>query len=84
MLTKEEHILYWNTSSNDDWVTVEALFENKRYVHCLFFAHLAFEKLCKANWVRCNEENTPPRTHNLIKLLEKTDVELKEADVVFL
>jgi HEPN domain-containing protein len=84
MLTKAEHIEYWKTSSNDDWLTVESLFSSKRYVHCLFFAHLALEKLCKANWVRCNIENTPPRTHNLIKLLEQTDVTLADIDVIFL
>lgn len=65
-------------------MTVEALFDNKRYVHCLFFAHLVLEKLCKANWVRCNEENTPPRTHNLIKLIQQTDLEMEEADLIFL
>lgn len=38
----------------------------------LFFAHLVIEKICKALWIKHNEGNVPPRTHNLIYLLSTT------------
>ena len=70
MMTKQQYIDYWIDTSKNDWVTVEALFTTKRYLHCLFWAHLALEKLAKAHWVKNHEENTPPKIHNLI-LLDK-------------
>lgn len=42
----------------------------------LFFAHLVVEKICKALWIKYNEGNVPPRTHNLIHLLSTTPIEL--------
>ncbi|MBK8510761.1 MAG: HEPN domain-containing protein [Saprospiraceae bacterium] len=71
-------------SAIDDWQTVLTLFENQRYVHSLFFAHLSMEKLLKANWVRCQLENIPPKTHNLVKLLYDTDFDLIHEDINFM
>ena len=42
----------------------------------LFFAHLVIEKICKVLWIKHNEGNVPPRTHNLIHLLSTTPIEL--------
>jgi HEPN domain-containing protein len=42
----------------------------------LFFAHLVIEKICKALWIKHNEENVPPRTHNLIHILSTTLLDL--------
>ncbi len=52
MMTKQEHIQYWINSSEEDWKSVLSLFQSGRNVHCLFFAHLTLEKLCKAIWVK--------------------------------
>jgi HEPN domain-containing protein len=71
MMTKTEHIEYWIRSSEEDWETVTSLFTTKRYIHSLFFAHLALEKLCKALWVKSNESNIPPKIHNLVRLLQE-------------
>lgn len=84
MLTKKGHITYWQTSSEDDWRTVQWLFEGKRYLHSLFFAHLTLEKLCKAIWVKQNADNFPPKIHHLMKILQQTDVALLEEQIVFL
>ncbi|MBI5324229.1 MAG: HEPN domain-containing protein [Ignavibacteriae bacterium] len=84
MMTKQEHIQYWINSSEEDWKTVLSLFQSGRYVHCLFFAHLTLEKLCKAIWVKSNEDNFPPKTHNLIKLLNETNQNFIEEDLAFL
>ena len=83
-MTKEDHIKYWTSSSEKDWEVMNDLFQLKRYVHCLFFAHLVLEKLCKAHWVKDNESNYPPRIHNLVKIISQTKNQLPEADIIFL
>jgi AbiV family abortive infection protein len=78
MKTKKQHIDYWVDQSGDDWETAQILFKNKKYLHALFWSHLVLEKLCKALWIAHNTENTPPRTHNLIYLLSKTNLNTTE------
>jgi HEPN domain-containing protein len=51
MMTKQEHIDYWVNTAAEDWDTVEVLFNGKKYLHALFWAHLVLEKLAKAHWV---------------------------------
>ena len=83
-MTKEDHIKYWINGSEKDWEVMNDLFQLKRYVHCLFFAHLVLEKLCKAHWVKDNESNYPPHIHNLVKIISQTKNQLPEGDMTFL
>ena len=83
-MAKEQHIAYWLKSSEEDELTMWALFESGRYTHSLFFGHLYIEKLCKALWIKNNNGNTPPFIHNLLKLLNGIDSGLSEADILFL
>ena len=53
------------------------LFEKKDYTWALFVGHLIIEKLLKAYYVK-NVDNTPPFIHNLLKLAEKSKIELSE------
>lgn len=76
--TKNEHIEYWIAQANDDWNAVNTLFNGRNYLQSLFFAHLVIEKLCKALWIKHNEENVPPRTHNLIHLLSTIPIQLSD------
>jgi HEPN domain-containing protein len=78
MKTKGEYIDYWVEQANDDWTAVNTLFGGKNYLQSLFFAHLVIEKLCKSVWIKYNEENVPPRTHNLIHLLSATPIQLTD------
>jgi HEPN domain-containing protein len=78
MKTKEEHIYFWLTQAEDDWTAVGTLFKGRNYLQSLFFAHLVIEKICKALWIKHNEGNVPPRTHNLIHLISITPIELNE------
>ena len=84
MMTKQQYIDYWIETANNDWVTVDALFATKRYLHCLFWAHLVLEKLAKAHWVINHEENFPPKVHNIVWLLEESNVDLGEDVMAFL
>ena len=84
MKTKEEHIYYWMEQSKDDWDAVHILFEGKKYLQSLFFAHLVIEKLCKAAWIKNNEKNIPPKTHNLLFILSQTPFKLSDQQSEFL
>jgi HEPN domain-containing protein len=78
MMTKQDYINFWIEQSKDDWTAVDTLFKGENYLQSLFFAHLVIEKLCKSLWIKYNEENVPPRTHNLIQLLTSTPIDLSD------
>ncbi|MBI1939064.1 MAG: HEPN domain-containing protein [Ignavibacteriales bacterium] len=84
MKSKEEHIQYWLTQAEDDWEVVNTLFEGKKYLQSLFFAHLVIEKICKALWIKHNDTNVPPKTHNLNLLLSQTPLTLSDEQNEFL
>ena len=83
-MTKDEHIKYWVDTAEYDWTGAEHAFGTKNYVHSLFWAHLVLEKLAKAHWVRTHEENIPPKVHNIVWLLEQSEVDLGEETKLFL
>jgi HEPN domain-containing protein len=83
-MTKEEHIKYWLSSAEKDEDIMNYIFNGKRYVQALFFGHLFLEKICKAIWIKNHEENVPPKTHNLLKLLEGSNVGLDKDSQSFL
>jgi len=84
MLTKEQHIEHWINTAQYDWTGVEHAFGTENYLHCLFWAHLVLEKLAKALWIKNHEENIPPRTHSIVRLLELSDIDLGEDTMKFL
>lgn len=75
-MTKEEHIKYWIETSEEDWNVVDALYSSNKYLYSLFFSHLLLEKLAKALWVKHNEDNFPPKIHNIVLLLEQAEIEM--------
>ncbi len=72
----DEHIKYWLNSADHDLDTAESLFSAGKYDWCLFLGHLVLEKGLKAFYVKDNENRMPPKTHNLVKLAEKTTIPL--------
>jgi HEPN domain-containing protein len=78
MMTKCDHINFWLEQANDDWAAVGTLFVGRNYLQSLFFAHLVIEKVCKSLWIMHNQDNVPPRTHNLMQLLAATPIILGE------
>ncbi len=77
-MTKAEHIIYWKRQSIDDWETVDILCKGQKYLQALFWLHLSVEKLCKAVWIHSNEGNTPPRTHNLNRILTEAKINIPD------
>jgi HEPN domain-containing protein len=77
-MTKEEHIKYWLESARNNLESAEIIFDSGRYDWCLFIGHLALEKILKAIFVNKNDNNIPPKIHNLVRLAELSEIELNE------
>ncbi len=82
-MKKEELIKYWVDSSDNDFSTMNNLFEKKDHHWSLFIGHLVIEKLLKAYYVQ-KFGGHPSRIHNLLRLAEKSDLALSEAQKDFL
>jgi HEPN domain-containing protein len=83
-MNKEEHILYWTNQVENDFDCSLVLYQSGHYAQSLFWAHLALEKLCKAVWVKNNENNTPPLIHNLLRIVTLTNEKFTDEQLVFL
>ena len=82
-MTKDEHVKYWLNSAGHDLETAESLFASGRYDWCLFIGHLVLEKTLKALVVLNNEDNLPPKIHNLVKLAKLASVKLTMEQEIF-
>ncbi len=76
-MDKKERIDYWLNSAAHDFDVAETLFNNKKYDWCLFIGHLVIEKVLKAFYSRDTSES-PPLTHNLVRLAENTTLSLSD------
>lgn len=76
-LNKDKLIKYWIDGSDDDFETMTAMFDSKRFSWSLFIGHLMIEKLLKAYYVKARSDY-PPFIHNLLRLAEKADLVLSE------
>jgi len=83
MINIEKQIEYWTNGAKDDLDSAKILIERERLLHGLFFCHLVIEKVIKAHIVKQTRE-VAPRSHNLIFLSEKANLELNEDDELFL
>jgi len=82
-MTLEEHINYWIESADDDIESATSNFNSKRYNWCLFIGHLVLEKALKALYVQNSNNLIPPKTHNLLKLAELSNIELNREQAKF-
>jgi HEPN domain-containing protein len=83
-MTKDEHIKYWRESAQHDLESAEAIFKSGRYDWCLYVGHLTLEKILKAIFVDRNDNNIPPKIHNLVRLAELSRIELNDEQKFFL
>ena len=70
---------YWIKSSDNDYDVMLDLKEKKRNTYALFFGQLLIEKLLKAYYAK-NDKSAPhaPRTHDLVYLSNKMNLEMTE------
>ena len=73
----EKIVEYWIDSSNKDFKTMVNLYNSKDYHWSLFIGHLVIEKLLKAIYVKKYEKHSI-FLHDLLRLAQKADIELKE------
>ncbi len=83
MLNIGKQIEYWIYTAKSDLDTAELLIRESRIIHGLFFCHLAIEKGLKAHVVKATG-NIPPKSHNLIYLLDLSNIEFGESFEDFL
>ena len=76
-LNKDKLIEYWIAGSDDDYETMIAMFDSKRFSWSLFIGHLMIEKLLKAYYVKVKSDY-PPFIHNLLRLAEKAELNLTD------
>lgn len=76
-MSQEEAVKHWIDSSKEDLETAEALFKSEKFVYCLFFCHLAVEKLIKAIVIK-KTDGTPPISHNLAQIFRLTGLPISE------
>ena len=83
-MTKEEHIEYWLNIADNDWEIAEKLYISGDYMYCLFFCHLVVEKISKAIWVKNHQTNIPPKVHNILNLLDESQITLDSEATEFI
>ena len=76
---------YWIESANEDYNVMLDLKEKNRNTYCLFFGQMVIEKILKALYAK-NNKGAPyaPKTHDLLYLAEKLNLELTEEQEVTL
>ena len=83
MVDVPKQIEYWRKSSEEDPAAAESLLKEGHLRHCLFFAHLAVEKMLKAH-VTKQTKDMPPQMHNLVRLAEIAGLPLSSEQANFL
>ena len=73
----------WLKSGKEDIILANDLFRLKHYGYCLFFCHLAIEKLLKALYIK-TIDSYPPPTHKLAKLAKDARVVLTDEQIAHL
>lgn len=75
----QKQLDYWEISSKRDLETCHDLFKLKRYDSCLFFGHLALEKIIKG-LILIQTQKVPPYIHDLEKLSRAAKLQPTDKD----
>ncbi len=77
----EKQIDYWKKSSERNWKSARGLLKLKHYDACLFFCHLALEKILKGLVVKTAKESAP-YIHDLenLALVAKIPISKEQKD----
>ena len=83
MKNADEIIEEWFRQADYDFETAKDMFKSGRYIYCIFMCHLSLEKALKGALIKRKDE-TPPKSHNLIYLIEKTKLKPDDEDYKFI
>jgi len=82
MLDNIDLMEYWLKSAENDYEAMQVMFNNKKNTWTLFLGHLVIEKLLKGLYAKSHQENPYTiKSHNLLALAEKCDLELTDEQV---
>lgn len=73
----------WIALADYDIETANHMFATARYLYVIFLCHLALEKLLKAHVAEVTQ-TLPIKTHDLIYLVKKCELELSENHLDFI
>ena len=79
----QKAIQEWLEISEYDLETARAMLNTGRYVYVVFMCQQSLEKILKAIYVKKKNE-LPPRTHNLLYLIEALDIKMSKENVLLL
>ncbi len=79
----DKHIDYWRNGAMEDMDVARALLEKNKNRHCLFFCHLAIEKILKAHVVKMTGK-VAPKMHNLMKLAKRAAINLEGPELEYI
>jgi HEPN domain-containing protein len=80
MIDIAKQITYWRDSAKEDLDVARQLVDNGRTRHGLFFAHMALEKILKANICK-HTQDLAPRLHNLSRLADLAALTLDTGNI---
>jgi HEPN domain-containing protein len=83
MVDIREQVAYWRDGAKDDWDAAKQLIDGGKIRQGMFFAHLALEKILKAHVCK-NTDKLAPKIHNLVRLAEIAQLQLKPEDIEIL
>ena len=70
-------VSHWIKTSDEDFETMNSLYELGKYNWAMFLGHISTEKLLKAYFVKNKRKHAPP-IHNLLRIAEKGELEVPE------
>ena len=73
----------WFRQADYDMDTADFMYKGGRYIYAVFMCHLAVEKALKGLYYE-KIRDIPPKSHNLVSLLNKTGIKPPEASGKFL
>ncbi len=76
-LDMKKVVAHWLATSDDDFKTMEKLYDAQSYHWALFLGHISLEKLLKGYYVKHLGKHAPT-INNLYRLVELSDIELSD------
>lgn len=73
----------WIASAEYDLETVIHMMDSGRYLYVVFLCHLDLEKMLKAHVTEVTQ-SVPAKSHDLVYLLKKSDLEVSESFLDFI
>lgn len=77
MVSVSDPVKRWLEQADYDLDTAQYMFDGKRYFYAVFMLHMSLEKALKGLY-RKRLGEVPPKVHNLVYLLQRTNCEPPE------